>query len=280
MKNRRRGLWAAGLCFFLLAVLINTGCAASRAPDITTTNKQKRSEIMKAYDQALKGEAEAQKFIGTAYVTGNGVTRNTARARTWLERAAKQGNTAAQYNLYVLLAKEPGASPADAAEAAKWLRAAAESNSMLAQFRLAEIYRRGESGTPRDMKKAAVLYEAAAAQGYVETLYGRRLYLPEINAKNAQRRQYAERTAINAPLQGTAADLIKKAMIEVDAWLHETGEPARMIMQVHDELVFEVPREEAQRLGKLISERMGAIAQLDVPLLAEAGIADNWQLAH
>ncbi|GAB3672804.1 DNA polymerase I [Salinisphaera aquimarina] len=122
--------------------------------------------------------------------------------------------------------------------------------------------------------------KAAAAQGYVETLYGRRLYLPEINAKNAQRRQYAERTAINAPLQGTAADLIKKAMIEIDAWLHETGEPARMIMQVHDELVFEVPREEAQRLGKLISERMGAIAQLDVPLLAEAGIADNWQLAH
>ncbi|MDA3922593.1 MAG: DNA polymerase I [Salinisphaera sp.] len=122
--------------------------------------------------------------------------------------------------------------------------------------------------------------EAAKAQGYVETLYGRRLYLPEINARNGQRRQYAERTAINAPLQGTAADLIKKAMIDVDRWLSESGEPARMVMQVHDELVFEVPAAEAARLGKLISDRMGGVAILDVPLLAEAGIADNWQQAH
>ena len=122
--------------------------------------------------------------------------------------------------------------------------------------------------------------KAARAQGYVETLYGRRLYLPEINAKNGQRRQYAERTAINAPLQGTAADLIKKAMIDVDAWLRETGEPARMVMQVHDELVFEVPTDEADRLAKLIADRMGAVATLDVPLLAEAGVADNWEQAH
>ncbi|MES1924129.1 DNA polymerase I [Salinisphaera sp. T31B1] len=121
---------------------------------------------------------------------------------------------------------------------------------------------------------------AARAQGYVETLYGRRLYLPEINAKNGQRRQYAERTAINAPLQGTAADLIKKAMIDVDAWLSETGEPARMVMQVHDELVFEVPRDHAQRLGQAIGDRMSRVATLDVPLLAEAGVADNWEQAH
>ncbi|WP_353110754.1 DNA polymerase I [Salinisphaera dokdonensis] len=120
----------------------------------------------------------------------------------------------------------------------------------------------------------------AKAEGYVETLYGRRLYLPEINSRNGARRQGAERAAINAPLQGTAADLIKKAMIDVDAWLHETGEPARMIMQVHDELVFEVPDAEAERLGKAISERMGAVAKLDVPLLAEAGVAVNWQQAH
>ncbi|MBS63281.1 DNA polymerase I [Salinisphaera sp.] len=120
----------------------------------------------------------------------------------------------------------------------------------------------------------------AKAEGYVETLYGRRLYLPEINSRNGARRQGAERAAINAPLQGTAADLIKKAMIDVDAWLHETGEPARMIMQVHDELVFEVPTDQAERLGKVISERMGRVAELDVPLLAEAGIAANWQQAH
>ena len=120
----------------------------------------------------------------------------------------------------------------------------------------------------------------AKAEGYVETLYGRRLYLPEINARNGARRQGAERAAINAPLQGTAADLIKKAMIDVHAWLQDTGEPARMIMQVHDELVFEVPEAEAQRLGDAISQRMGAVAKLDVPLLAEAGIAENWQRAH
>ena len=121
---------------------------------------------------------------------------------------------------------------------------------------------------------------AAKADGYVETLFGRRLYLPEINARNGARRQGAERAAINAPLQGTAADLIKKAMIEVDAWLHASGEDARMVMQVHDELVFEVPAAEAERLGEAIADRMSAVAELDVPLVAEAGVADNWQQAH
>ena len=122
--------------------------------------------------------------------------------------------------------------------------------------------------------------KAAKAQGYVETLFGRRLYLPEINAKNASRRQYAERTAINAPLQGTAADLIKKAMIAIDAWLAESATDTRMVMQVHDELVFEVPADRAEALGQEIAQRMGAVATLDVPLLAEAGVADNWQEAH
>ncbi|ROO24017.1 DNA polymerase I [Salinisphaera orenii MK-B5] len=122
--------------------------------------------------------------------------------------------------------------------------------------------------------------ERARADGYVETLYGRRLYLPEINSRNGARRQGAERAAINAPLQGTAADLIKKAMIDVDAWLRSSGEPARMIMQVHDELVFEVPDAEAERLADEIAARMRGVAALDVPLLAEAGIADNWQKAH
>ncbi|MGB7755866.1 MAG: DNA polymerase I [Salinisphaera sp.] len=120
----------------------------------------------------------------------------------------------------------------------------------------------------------------AKADGYVETLFGRRLYLPEINARNGARRQGAERAAINAPLQGTAADLIKKAMIEVDAWLRDSGEDVRMVMQVHDELVFEVPTGEAERLGKAIADRMSAVAELDVPLIAEIGIADNWQQAH
>src|SRR5699024_3415863 len=92
----------------------------------------------------------------------------------------------------------------------------------------------------------------ARDNGFVETLFGRRLYLPEINARNGMRRAAAERTAINAPLQGTAADLIKKAMIDLAAWLAESGEPARMIMQVHDELIFEVPDEAAERLAKAL----------------------------
>lgn len=120
----------------------------------------------------------------------------------------------------------------------------------------------------------------AKEAGYVETLYGRRLYLPDINARNGLRRAAAERTAINAPLQGTAADLIKTAMLDVAGWLAQTGEPARMIMQVHDELVFEVPDSQAERLATALSERMCAIAQLDVPLLAEAGLGRNWQQAH
>lgn len=122
--------------------------------------------------------------------------------------------------------------------------------------------------------------QRAQEYGYVETLFGRRLYLPEISARNHARRQYAQRTAINAPLQGTAADLIKLAMIDVDGWLARESADIRMIMQVHDELVFEVVADQAQSMGQKISQRMAAVAQLDVPLIAEYGIADNWQKAH
>lgn len=117
----------------------------------------------------------------------------------------------------------------------------------------------------------------AKAQGYVETLFGRRLYLPEISARQATRRQAAERAAINAPLQGTAADLIKKAMLAVQA---EHDLPARMVMQVHDELVFEVPAEASDDCARRIARAMERVAHLDVALIAETGVADNWQQAH
>src|SRR5699024_5860176 len=109
----------------------------------------------------------------------------------------------------------------------------------------------------------------AAEKGYVETLFGRRLYLPEINSRNGQRRQAAERTAINAPMQGTAADIIKRAMIEVDAWLHDSGFDALMIMQVHDELVFEVAEGAAEDLAGEVKRRMEAAVELSVPLIVD-----------
>lgn len=120
----------------------------------------------------------------------------------------------------------------------------------------------------------------AADLGYVETLSGRRLYLPEINAKNGMRRQAAERTAINAPMQGTAADIIKKAMIAVDQWLATSDVQARMIMQVHDELVFEVAESETQAVTDKVVELMSSAFTLDVPLLVEAGLGNNWDEAH
>jgi DNA polymerase-1 len=120
----------------------------------------------------------------------------------------------------------------------------------------------------------------AHEQGYVETLFGRRLYLPEINARNKMRQQAAERTAINAPMQGTAADIIKRAMIRVDDWLQDGGADARMIMQVHDELVLEVAEGEAEAVSDRVCELMAGAAKLDVELLVEAGIGDNWDEAH
>ena len=122
--------------------------------------------------------------------------------------------------------------------------------------------------------------ERAREQGYVETLFGRRLYLPDINSRNGQRRQYAERTAINAPMQGTAADIIKRAMIVVDEWLCGDQVPATMIMQVHDELVLEVEASAVEQVSRGLCERMAAAASLDVPLVVDADVGDTWGQAH
>ncbi len=120
----------------------------------------------------------------------------------------------------------------------------------------------------------------AKEKGYVETVYGRRLYLPEINARNHQRRTAAERTAINAPMQGTASDIIKRAMIAVDAWLQAEEPPVRMIMQVHDELVFEVEAGFVERAGERIRQAMEGAADLSVPLVVDVGVGANWDEAH
>ncbi|MDQ2076226.1 DNA polymerase I [Marinimicrobium sp. ABcell2] len=120
----------------------------------------------------------------------------------------------------------------------------------------------------------------AHEQGYVETIMGRRLYLPEINARNGNLRQGAERTAINAPMQGTAADIIKTAMIDVDRWLQKSDFNAKIVMQVHDELVLEVAQEQVEEVSRGLVERMSGAAELKVPLLVEAGSGNNWDEAH
>jgi len=120
----------------------------------------------------------------------------------------------------------------------------------------------------------------AREQGYVETVFGRRLYLPDIKSKNQQVRQYAERAAVNAPMQGTAADIIKRAMIEVQRWLKESGAKARMVMQVHDELVFEVEQGALPLIQKEVPRIMEAAAKLKVPLVVDVGTGSNWQEAH
>jgi DNA polymerase-1 len=120
----------------------------------------------------------------------------------------------------------------------------------------------------------------ARSRGYVETVFGRRLHLPEINSRNVQRRQYAERTAINAPMQGTAADIIKRAMIAVDRWLGESRVDAHMIMQVHDELVLEVDERVVEEVVPRVREIMEAAAALAVPLVVDVGIGCNWDEAH
>ncbi|MDO9048491.1 MAG: DNA polymerase I [Methylobacter sp.] len=122
--------------------------------------------------------------------------------------------------------------------------------------------------------------EQAREQGYIETLFGRRLYLPEINSRNAARRQYAERTAINAPMQGTAADIIKRAMISTDRWLYSEKPDAKMIMQVHDELVFEIAQNQVDDCAAKIRSIMCAAADLEVPLIVDIGIGNNWDEAH
>lgn len=120
----------------------------------------------------------------------------------------------------------------------------------------------------------------AAERGYVETLFGRRLYLPEINSRNGQRRQAAERTAINAPMQGTAADIIKRAMVAMDTWLGEQKVDVRMILQVHDELVFEVAEPLVQPFVELVATVMSGAGTLAVPLVVEVGVGGNWDEAH
>jgi len=122
--------------------------------------------------------------------------------------------------------------------------------------------------------------EYAREHGYVETVYGRRLYLPDIKASNHNVRQYAERTAINAPMQGTAADIIKRAMIAVDQWIGLDNQDVTMVMQVHDELVFEVDESKLDKIESAICEIMQGVAELSVPLVVDAGHGKNWALAH
>ncbi|WP_297798071.1 DNA polymerase I [uncultured Marinobacter sp.] len=134
---------------------------------------------------------------------------------------------------------------------------------------------------PGVLKYMDSIRKQAHDDGYVETLFGRRLYLPEINARNKQMQQAAERTAINAPMQGTAADIIKRAMIDVENWLlNNHADDARMIMQVHDELILEVKEGAVEKICKGLEDRMSAAASLNVPLLVEAGVGNNWDEAH
>ncbi|MDE2140333.1 MAG: DNA polymerase I, partial [Gammaproteobacteria bacterium] len=140
-----------------------------------------------------------------------------------------------------------------------------------------DLYFARYPGVKQFMDKTRAL---AREQGYVETVFGRRLYLPDIRAKNPQRRQYAERSAINAPMQGTAADIIKRAMIAVHRWLDEQRVPAKMIMQVHDELVFEVKDSALDAVQREVPRLMSGAAKLKVPLVVDAGAGANWDEAH
>jgi len=140
-----------------------------------------------------------------------------------------------------------------------------------------DLYFQRYPGVKKYMEKTR---ESARKNGYVETLYGRRLYLPDINASNMHRRNAAERAAINAPMQGTAADIIKMAMIDVHAWLQHNAIDAQMIMQVHDELVFEVSKNESDLLIKMVEKLMTTCVELAVPITVDVGIGDNWDEAH
>jgi DNA polymerase-1 len=140
-----------------------------------------------------------------------------------------------------------------------------------------DLYFERYPGVKAFMDKTRV---AAHDTGFVETVYGRRLYLPEINSSNRQRRQYAERTAINAPMQGTAADIIKMAMIETDRWIQSSDCDIKMIMQVHDELVFEVKKADLEQCKTHIEKAMTSVACLKVPLQVDVGVGDNWDEAH
>ncbi len=140
-----------------------------------------------------------------------------------------------------------------------------------------EIYFQRYPGVKDYMEKTR---QNARENGYVETLYGRRLNLPDINAKNAVVRQYAERTAINAPMQGTAADLIKLAMVAIDRWILDNESPGKIIMQVHDELVFEVAEDHTDNMTRVVADIMCGVAKLNVPLVVDIGVGMNWKEAH
>ena len=143
--------------------------------------------------------------------------------------------------------------------------------------RYVDLYFERYPGVKRYMEETK---RQAREAGFVETLFGRRLYLPEIQSRNQALRQYAERSAINAPMQGTAADIIKRAMIEVDRWLRTSGLPARLIMQVHDELVMEVADEAVESLVPQLRRAMAGAAELRVPLKVDVGRGRNWDEAH
>jgi DNA polymerase-1 len=143
--------------------------------------------------------------------------------------------------------------------------------------RYVDLYFERYPGVKRYMDETRAM---AREQGYVETVFGRRLYLPDIRSRNAQMRQYAERSAINAPMQGTAADIIKRAMIDVHGWLGRSSPEARLVMQVHDELVLEVREDAVDKVRHGLEQRMAAAADLRVPLRVETGIGANWDEAH
>ena len=132
-------------------------------------------------------------------------------------------------------------------------------------------------GVKAYMEKTRTL---AHEQGFVQTAFGRRLWLPDIQSSRAPVRAAAERAAINAPMQGTAADLIKKAMIAVQAWIEEQGLKTKLVLQVHDELVLEVPEMELSQVKETLPQLMQNVASLAVPLIAEVGSGDSWESAH
>ena len=141
-----------------------------------------------------------------------------------------------------------------------------------------DLYFERYPGVLKYMEDARVV---AKEKGYVSTVFGRRLYLPDINASNGLRRKGAERAAINAPMQGTAADIIKKAMLKVDAWIDTLpNDQTRMIMQVHDELIFEIKEQNVESDKNTIVDLMEKAVSLDVPLIVEAGVGENWDEAH
>ena len=122
--------------------------------------------------------------------------------------------------------------------------------------------------------------ESAREKGYAETLFGRRRYLPDITSRNGTVRSLAERNAVNAPIQGTAADIIKQAMINVSARMHEAGLKSRMVLQVHDELVFDTVREEAETLKDIVVREMENVIELSIPLTVDCNYGKNWLEAH